>query len=35
MGWLEIISQQDYHYKYFIERVELKLNQEKPCSIIY
>ena len=34
-GWLELILKQDYHYKYFIERIELKSNQGIPSSIIH
>lgn len=34
-GWLELVLKQDYHYKYFIERIELKLNQDKPSSIVH
>jgi hypothetical protein len=34
-GWLELILKQDYHYKYFIERIELKSSQNKPFSMIH
>lgn len=34
-GWLELILKQDYHYKYFIDRIELKSNQGKAFSIIH